>query len=460
LRRQASTQNVWEQLYEEIVSISKNDAISLLQALSFNGSPLISSTRLQRLQRDVASLREHEALCSRQARTQQDVDWINRVLRDGILAAEEEGQYCDPAQSKELIARLRGSKSVRNRAMAILAHLRGVSDHTIATALGMSRLTIRRCRRIYESGGVGELLTRTARPGLKINDESLKASLFALLHEPPGNHGINRTTWTMADLRAVLAKQGRPACAAVIRAITKAAGYKWRKASLVLTSNDCKYSEKLAHVRFILSRLGPDEAFFSIDEFGPFAVKGKPGRVLAAPGEEPQVPQWQKSKGCLIVTAALELSGNQVSHFYSTKKNTTEMIRMMDLLLDRYRDRRKLYLSWDAASWHISKRLFERIEENNKAAGPSGGPIVDTAPLPARAQFLNVIESIFSGMARAIIHNSNYRSVEEAIPRVRPAFAVTLSQTCHQFLGAACAAAPGMLPERASIASQHIGEFS
>ena len=126
------------------------------------------------------------------------------------------------------------------------------------------------------------------------------------------------------------------------------------------------------------------------------------------------MPQWQKSKGCLIVTAALELSGNQVSHFYSTKKNTTEMIRMMDLLLDRYRDRRNLDLSWDAASWHISKRLFERIEENNKAVVSSGGPIVDTAPLPARAQFLNVIESIFSGMARAIIHNSNYRSVEEA----------------------------------------------
>jgi hypothetical protein len=164
--RQASTQNVWEQLYEEIVSISKNDAVTLLQSLSFNGSPLISSTRLQRLQRDVASLREHEALCSRQARTQQDVDWINRVLRDGILAAELECQYyCDPAQSKELIARLRGSKSIRNRAIAILAHLRGVSDHTIATALGMSRLTIRRCRRIYESRGVQELFTRTARPG-------------------------------------------------------------------------------------------------------------------------------------------------------------------------------------------------------------------------------------------------------------------------------------------------------
>jgi hypothetical protein len=89
------------------------------------------------------------------------------------------------------------------------------------------------------------------------------------------------------------------------------------------------------------------------------------------------------------------------------------MIRMMELLLDRYRDRRKLYLSWDAASWHISKRLYERIEENNRAAA-GVGPMVDTAPLPARAQFLNVIESIFSGMARAIIHNSNYPSVDEA----------------------------------------------
>ena len=106
--------------------------------------------------------------------------------------------------------------------------------------------------------------------------------------------------------------------------------------------------------------------------------------------------------------------GNQITHFYSTKKNTTEMVRMMNLLLNRYRNRRKLYLSWDAASWHISKRLTERIEENNKAATKSGGPFVDTAALPARAQFLNVIKSIFSGMARAIIHNSNYQSVAEA----------------------------------------------
>jgi len=34
--------------------------------------------------------------------------------------------------------------------------------------------------------------------------------------------------------------------------------------------------------------------------------------------------------------------------------------------------------------------------------------------VPASAQFLNVIESVFSGMAKAIIHNSDYGSVDEA----------------------------------------------
>ena len=113
----------------------------------------------------------------------------------------------------------------------------------------------------------------------------------------------------------------------------------------------------------------------------------------------------------MILTAALELSANQVHHFFSTKKNTTEMIRMMDMLIDRYRDRRKIYLSWDAASWHISKQLYKCIDLHNAAAE---NPAVETAPLPSGAQFLNVIESVFSGMARAIIHNSDYKTADDA----------------------------------------------
>jgi hypothetical protein len=216
----------------------------------------------------------------------------------------------------------------------------------------------------------------------------------------------------MIDLQGVLRRQGLPLCKDVIRAIIKQAGYKWRSARVVLTSSDPEYRTKVDAIKKILSELSQDEAFFSVDEYGPFAVKKKGGVKRVPPGQEYVVPQWQKSKGWMILTAALELSRNQVTHFYSRAKNTEEMIRMADLLRAQYRTCRRIYLSWDAASWHISKKLFAHIEKLNQEAERDGYPIVKTAPLPSGAQFLNVIESVFSRMARAVIHNSDYASIQ------------------------------------------------
>jgi hypothetical protein len=89
---------------------------------------------------------------------------------------------------------------------------------------------------------------------------------------------------------------------------------------------------------------------------------------------------------------------------------------MLDLLLVEYADCERIYLSWDAASWHCSHQLDARVKAVNSPEyrAVHRVPFVELVPLPARAQFLNVIESVYSGMARAIIHNSDYQSVEEA----------------------------------------------
>jgi len=251
----------------------------------------------------------------------------------------------------------------------------------------------------------------------KSDDENVKKAIFEILHSPPECYDINRTSWRMKDLRQVLFEaKGIDASYHVIREIIHNAGYRWKKAKVVLTSKDPEYREKLARIQSILSNLDNDERFCSIDEFGPFAVKMKGGRRLVGPDEHPFVPKFQISKGCLIVTAALELSKNQVTHFYSKKKNTGEMIKLLETLLEEYKGCRTLYLSWDAASWHASNMLYERVDEVNEIKYRRGHKtsFVELAPLPASAQFLNVIESVFSGMARAIIHNSNYASVKDA----------------------------------------------
>jgi hypothetical protein len=172
-----------------------------------------------------------------------------------------------------------------------------------------------------------------------------------------------------------------------------------------------------------LAKLKPDEAFFSIDEYGPFAIKKKTGKKLVEPGGVYTVPQFQKSKGWTILTAALELSRNRVTHFYSKTKNTDEMIKMADTLRVEYKNCSKIYLSWDAASWHISKKLRSHVEQLNRQATVERCPVVELAPLPAGAQFLNVIESVFSGMSRAIIRNSDYSSLNVALTAIDRYFA-------------------------------------
>jgi hypothetical protein len=196
--------------------------------------------------------------------------------------------------------------------------------------------------------------------------------------------------------------------------VIKQAGYQWKKARVTLTSSDPLYSEKVGAIKKVLSELRDDEAFFSIDEFGPFAVKMRGGKALQPPGKVRHVPQWQKSKGPIIVTAALELSRNQITHFYSDRKNSTEICKMIDQLRRQYKVCRRIYLSWDAAPWHSSTQLRDHIEFLNGWADYDGAPRIEILPLPAQAQFLNVIESVFSGMARAIIHNSDYITMTDA----------------------------------------------
>jgi hypothetical protein len=221
-------------------------------------------------------------------------------------------------------------------------------------------------------------------------------------------------------LKRCLCVNGVTIAKGYIKKILRSAGYSWRKARVVLTSPDPDYKEKLKRIQSILSRLKDDERLFSIDEFGPFAIKMYGGRKLVAPNEHNYVPQFQKSRGCLIVTAALELSTNQITHFYSQKKNTAEMIKLLDLLLIQYKGVRRLHLSWDAATWHASKKLYGHVEKINRyyCRKKNSTPIVKLVPLPKSAQFLNVIESVFSGMARAIIHNSNYESKESAMEAI------------------------------------------
>jgi transposase len=308
------------------------------------------------------------------------------------------------------------SPCYRRRALVITFHMLGIPRALIAEFSMFSQHAVRALVRHFQKDGAREVLVRPSNRIKKAERQDVRDRLFAIMHAPPIEYDVNRTTWTIKLLQRALANEGIRIGHNTIGTMIRNEGYNFRKTRQVLTSNDPDYRSKLKKITNILRRLGPADRFFSVDEYGPFSVKQQGGRRRVRKGEYPTVPQYQMSKGRLIVTAALELSTNQVTHFYSDKKDSGEMIELLRVLLRQYSGCRRIYFSWDAASWHSSKLFLAEVRRVNNIdyRKENNTPVVKLAPLPARAQFLNVIESVFTGMSRSIIQNSDYEAVSSA----------------------------------------------
>ncbi len=335
-----------------------------------------------------------------------NLNYLNKIVSNKISTKELE-KLCQEIRNN--------SPRSRIKSLALLGYYSGITFNQLKILLNVQQRTLKNYIKKYKMGGLDILFENRWKKFRKFEEPAYKNAIFAIMHTPPALYGFNRTTWKISDIRIVMFKKGLFLAEDNISKIIKNEGYRLRKAKIVLTSNDPNYLEKVENIKEILSNLKINEKFFSIDELGPIAIKIHGGRSLVPKNQIKIVPQWQISKGYVIVTAALELSSNQITHFYSKEKNTKEMIKLLEILLENYADEECIYLSWDAASWHASKELYNKVNEINNCGYhfKRKFPIVKLAPLPNRAQFLNVIESVFSGMTRAIIHNSDYKSVNE-----------------------------------------------
>ena len=188
------------------------------------------------------------------------------------------------------------------RSLIVSRVMSGQLPAAVARDFRVSTKTVLKWIRRFRSEGARGLADRGSRPHriarrLLQPGRTLNNAVFALLHTPPRDSGFNRTTWRLVDLHAALQSQGVWTSLRSISAVIRQAGYRWKKARVTLTSADPLYQEKVDAIKEVLSRLGHDEAFFSIDEFGPFTIKMRGGKALQPAGKVRHVPQWQKSKG-------------------------------------------------------------------------------------------------------------------------------------------------------------------
>jgi hypothetical protein len=237
---------------------------------------------------------------------------MHRIMQNDVPLSEMQKEFAGTLEPHEVTALTKhiqsGGLRPRNRAVAILAFCKSIPILLISRFLLLDIKTVSKWRNEFRRGGVGAVLQANSPNPKKSDLIEYKEAVFEILHAPPSAYGFNRTSWRMEDIVQVLHDKGLGLCKDGVLRIIRKAGYQFRRAKKVLTSNDPDYKQKLREITSILHNLKPDEKFFSVDEYGPFAVKTQSGVNRMAPGEFRTVPQYQKSKGSLTLTAALELT--------------------------------------------------------------------------------------------------------------------------------------------------------
>ena len=310
----------------------------------------------------------------------------------------------------QAITRKRNSEIFRGQIVLLAAG--GCSNKQIAWRLSCSTSTVQRWRKRWEDMGLDGLKDkpRSGRP-----TQIPAQQVIEILHHSPHIFGINRSSWSCDSLAEVYQKKyGVSVSKSTISRCVNSSEYKFSKAIEVLTSPDPKYKEKVELLLKTLHSLTDNDLFFFIDESGPIRIKRYGGRCYIKRGEIKKIPTNQAHRGSITLIGALSATANQVTWCYGKSKDITAMIDLIEILFNQYHEKSKLFITWDGASWHRSNELVDWLDKFNTQTRKMGeGPTIDLIPLPSSAQFLDVIEAVFSGMKRAVIHHSNYKSEDE-----------------------------------------------
>lgn len=131
------------------------------------------------------------------------------VQQRAIPRSALEEEFGHVADFDKLLRYIRkGPLSQRKKAMAILSLERGIGRSLVCSFLHLSRDSARRYWERYRKGSMAALFAKEVNVQRKSQDERTRQAVFALLHSPPSSHGLNRTSWKMADLQRILRGRG------------------------------------------------------------------------------------------------------------------------------------------------------------------------------------------------------------------------------------------------------------
>jgi transposase len=320
------------------------------------------------------------------------------------------------------------------RAKVLLHYADKVPILQIQQLVNVSRPSIYKCiDKALAAGADAGLKDHYHRPFEPTIDDAAKTWVINLACTKPKDHGLAAELWTYNELakytRKYAPSAGHPslskAAKATIWRILSADEIQPHKIKYYLERRDPDFERKMQEVLMVYQEVNLQNDQKPVDNIHPgmitVSVDEKPG-VQAINNVAPDLPPKPgrhksvgrdyeyKRLGTVSILAALDLHNGKIIAQVHDRHRSREFIELLKELDGCYPKESMIRIILDNHSAHISKETMKYL-----ASRPGRFMYVHT---PKHGSWLNLIESVFSKMARSFLRHIRVSSKEELKERI------------------------------------------
>jgi transposase len=343
------------------------------------------------------------------------------------------------AEERNKLERMERSRSDEKRrtvrAAILLGVASGLSDEAVAKAYGVNRNTVVRCVRKCLQFGLNAALEELPRSGKprRLSDEAIAWVLHCACQKPK-ELGYSYELWTYrllsGHIRQYCRQAGYPELDRLSRSklhkILTKGQIRPHKVRYYVERRDPEFEQKMAVVLHVYKEVEilndgllrgvirePGVITISYDEKpGIQALAQKSAELPPVVGKHPSPTRDYEYKrlGTVSLLAGLDLHTGRVTAVVRDRHASADFIELLKKLDENYPEQARLRLILDNHSAHISKETQAYLATRPKR--------FEFVFVPKHGSWLNLVENLFSKMARSMLREIRVASKGELIERI------------------------------------------
>ena len=247
---------------------------------------------------------------------------------------------------------------MRTRYLIVIHLLEGQTVTWIARSLKISRNTVYRTQRRYETDGEAGLFDRRSENGERKMTEEYLMQLSEVVAGDPSDYGWKRPTWTREMLIRTMSRLSgtRIALSTMSQALHLIGARRGRpKPMVVCPWPNAEKQRCLQRIERLIAHLPPDEVAVYEDEID-IHLNPKIGQDWMLRGQQKLVPTPGKNQKRYLA-GAQDVRTGELIYFAGDHKNTMLFVFLLWELVQRYPRKRKIHVILDNFAIHTTQLI-------------------------------------------------------------------------------------------------------